>query len=300
MNFNLKDAFLIFIRGILMGSADIVPGVSGGTIALITGIYSHLIAAISNIRFGFIKPLLKGNLRGFVDGILDEIDFKFFIPLGLGIAIAMVTLAKVVTYCMDNYVGYTFSFFLGLIVASAIILFKKIDKINFKHVIFVVVGIILAYIFVNLNPIATNHSLPVLFISGAIAICAMILPGVSGSFLLLLLGQYGYMLDSLFSVNVSEIVVFLLGAVIGISLIIAFSRKPFSMTGTLAIMIIALAIRRMPFTSRSATAAMMKIPISVEEAALSLGAPKVSAFTKITIPMLIYFYMNHLTNPRTL
>lgn len=221
MNFNLKDAFLIFIRGILMGSADIVPGVSGGTIALITGIYSHLIAAISNIRFGFIKPLLKGNLRGFVNGILDEIDFKFFIPLGLGIAIAMVSLAKVVTYCMENYVGYTFAFFLGLIVASAIILFKKIDKINFKHVILVVVGIILAYIFVNLNPIATNHSLPVLFISGAIAICAMILPGISGSFLLLLLGQYEYMLDSLFSVNVSEIVVFILGAVIGI---LSFSK----------------------------------------------------------------------------
>ena len=213
---NFKEAFLIFIRGILMGSADIVPGVSGGTIALITGIYAHLVEAISNIKFGFVKPLLKADLKGFWAQLLDEIDFKFFIPLLLGIGVAFLTLAKVVTYCMDVHTALTYSFFLGLIIASAVILFRKIDKINIKHILFAVIGFILTYIFVSLNPIAANHSLVVLFLSGMIAICAMILPGISGSFLLLLLGQYKYMLNALHTLNIVEIIVFVVGAAIGI------------------------------------------------------------------------------------
>ena len=216
MNFNIKEAFLILIRGLLMGSADIVPGVSGGTIALITGIYGHLIEAISNIRFGFLKPLVKGDFKGFWNQLLEEIDFKFFIPLILGIGIAFLTLAKVVTYCMEYHTALTYSFFLGLIIASAVILFRKIEKINIKHVLCAVIGLILTYIFVSLNPIAANHSLLIIFISGMIAICAMILPGISGSFLLLLLGQYKYMLTALHEFHLSEIAVFAVGAVIGI------------------------------------------------------------------------------------
>lgn len=216
MNFNIKEAFLIFIRGLFMGSADIVPGVSGGTIALITGIYGHLIEAISNIKFGFVRPLLKGNFRGFWTQLLEEIDFKFFIPLILGIGVAFLTLAKVVTYCMDYHTAMTFSFFLGLIIASAVILFRKIERINIKHVVFAVIGLILTYIFVSLNPISGNHSLIVIFLSGMIAICAMILPGISGSFLLLLLGQYEYMLNALHQLHFSEIIVFVVGALIGI------------------------------------------------------------------------------------
>ncbi|MDO5860019.1 DUF368 domain-containing protein [Methanobrevibacter sp.] len=199
-----------------MGSADIVPGVSGGTIALITGIYAHLIGAISKIKFGFVRPLLKGDLKGFKDELFDEIDFKFFIPLVLGIGVAFLTLAKVVTFCMDAYPAWTYSFFLGLIIASAVILLRKIDKINIKHIACAIVGLILTYIFVSLNPIAANHSLPILFISGMIAICAMILPGISGSFLLLLLGQYKYMLNALHTLSIVEIVVFVVGALIGI------------------------------------------------------------------------------------
>ncbi len=199
-----------------MGSADIVPGVSGGTIALITGIYAHLIEAISKIRFGFLKPLFKGDFSGFVSELLDEIDFKFFIPLVLGIGIAFLTLAKVVTYCMDVHTAVTYSFFLGLIIASAVILFKKLNSINLKNIFFAFLGAVLTYIFVSLNPIAANHSLPILFISGMIAICAMILPGVSGSFLLLLLGQYKYMLNALHQLHFTEIIVFVVGAVIGI------------------------------------------------------------------------------------
>ena len=216
MSFNIKEAFLIFIRGLFMGSADIVPGVSGGTIALITGIYGHLVEAISNIKFGFLKPLVHGDLRGFWNALLDEIDFKFFIPLVLGIGVAFLSLAKVVTFCMDNHTALTFSFFLGLIIASAVILFRKIEKINIKHVIVAIIGLILTYMFVSLNPIAGEHSLIIIFFSGMIAICAMILPGISGSFLLLLLGQYEYMLTALHELHFSEIIVFVVGALIGI------------------------------------------------------------------------------------
>lgn len=199
-----------------MGSADIVPGVSGGTIALITGIYAHLVEAISRIKFGFVKPLFKGDINGFITEMLDEIDFKFFIPLVLGIGVAFLTLAKVVTYCMDTQTALTYSFFLGLIIASAVILFKKLNQINLKNILFAIIGAVLTYIFVSLNPIAANHSLLVLFLSGMIAICAMILPGISGSFLLLLLGQYKYMLNALHELHFVEIIVFVVGALIGI------------------------------------------------------------------------------------
>ncbi|WP_405297140.1 DUF368 domain-containing protein [Methanobrevibacter sp.] len=199
-----------------MGSADIVPGVSGGTIALITGIYAHLVEAISKIKFAFIKPLFKGDFRGFWNQMLEEIDFKFFIPLVLGIGVAFLTLAKVVTFCMDNYTALTYSFFLGLIIASAVVLFKKLNKVTVKNLLFTILGIVLTYIFVSLNPIAANHSLIVIFISGMIAICAMILPGISGSFLLLLLGQYAFMLDALHMLKFKEIIVFVVGALIGI------------------------------------------------------------------------------------
>ena len=216
MNFNLKEIILIFLKGLFMGSADIVPGVSGGTIALITGIYERLISAISSIRFSFLKPLLKGNFTDFKEKLIEEIDFELFIPLILGIGIAFISLAKVISYLLDTHTAYTFSFFLGLILASAYILYTKLENFNIKLIIISVIGIILSYIFVGLNPIATNHSLVVIFISGLIAICAMILPGISGSFLLLLLGQYQYMLNALNSRNLIEIFVFGIGAVIGI------------------------------------------------------------------------------------
>lgn len=216
MSFDLKEIIFIFLRGLFMGSADIVPGVSGGTIALITGIYERLIYAISKIKFSFLKPLLKANLSDFKDKLFEEIDFELFIPLGLGIGIAFITLAKVISYLLDTHTAYTFSFFLGLILASAYILYTKLDGFNIKLIIITLIGIILSYIFVGLNPIAANHSLIVIFISGLIAICAMILPGISGSFLLLLLGQYQYMLNALNSRNILEIVVFCIGALIGI------------------------------------------------------------------------------------
>jgi putative membrane protein len=210
------ETFLIFIRGLLMGSADILPGISGGTIALITGIYERLVHGISKINFTFVKPLLKGDFKEFKSKLLDEVDFALFIPLLLGIGTAMLTLAKLVSYAMEVHTAFTYSFFLGLIVSSSYILFTKLSGINLRNIILAIIGFILAYIFVSLNPIATTHTLPVIFISGVIAICAMILPGISGSFLLLLLGQYEYMLNALHEMRLPEVITFIVGALIGI------------------------------------------------------------------------------------
>ena len=221
MNSKLIDAFWIFIRGLCMGSADIVPGVSGGTIALITGIYERLIGAISNIKFRWIKPLVHGDLHGFWAKLKEDFDFELFIPLFLVIGIAFLSLAKVINFCLNVYSAYTFAFFLGLIVASAYILFTELDEVTVKSFIIAAVFAILTFIFVGLNPIAANHSLPIIFISAIIAICAMILPGISGSFLLLLLGQYQYMLGCLSSLKFTDIFTFVVGAAIGI---LGFSR----------------------------------------------------------------------------
>ena len=216
MSFNLRESIIIFLKGLFMGSADIIPGVSGGTIALITGIYERLVHAISSINFTFMKPLLKGDFSGFKERVLYEIDFELFIPLLLGIAVAFLSLAKLISYLLVAQTANIFAFFLGLILASAYILYTKLDGLNFKLIITTVIGIVLSYIFVGLNPIAANHSLIVIFFSGIIAICAMILPGISGSFLLLLLGQYQYMLTCLSNLKITEMLVFIVGAVIGI------------------------------------------------------------------------------------
>ena len=216
MSFNLRESIIIFLKGLFMGSADIIPGVSGGTIALITGIYERLVHAISSINFTFMKPLLKGDFSGFKERLLYEIDFELFIPLLLGIAVAFLSLAKLISYLLVAQTANIFAFFLGLFLASAYILYTKLDGLNFKLIVTTVIGIVLSYIFVGLNPIAANHSLIVIFFSGIIAICAMILPGISGSFLLLLLGQYQYMLNCLSNLKITEMIVFIVGAVIGI------------------------------------------------------------------------------------
>jgi putative membrane protein len=210
------DSILIFLRGLFMGTADIIPGVSGGTIALITGIYERLVHGIGKINFKFVKPLIKGDFSEFKTMFLKEIDFQLFIPLFLGIALAMLTLSKVIGFLLDYYTAYTFAFFLGLILASSYVLYTHLVKISPKIIMISIIGFVIAFIFVGLNPIATNHTLPVLFFSGMIAICAMILPGISGAFILVLLGQYKYMLNVLNTLSIVEIITFCLGALIGI------------------------------------------------------------------------------------
>jgi len=217
----LLNSIFLFLRGLFMGSVELVPGVSSATIALITGIYERLVHGISKINFSFVRPLLKRDFQDFKTKLLDEVDFQLFIPVLLGMVIAVLTISKLIDFLLVNYTSYMFAFFLGLIIASSYILYTHLRKISLKLILISIIGFICAFIFVGLNPIAANHTLPVIFFSGMIAICAMLLPGVSGAFILLLLGQYQHMLNALNTFSMVEIITFCSGALIGM---LGFSR----------------------------------------------------------------------------
>ena len=209
-----KDRYLrTFFKGIAMGLAAIVPGVSGGTVALILGVYERLIRGISNIKPDTIKNTLKREKNG--------IDVKLFGHLGAGIALAFLIMSNVILFMLEDMASITYAFFFILILGSAVLLLRSEKLASVFNLIFIFAGFILAFIFVGMDATNYGHSLPVIFISGIIAITAMILPGISGALLMLFLNQYEYMLDALRSLNFIEIFTFMAGAIIGL---LAFSR----------------------------------------------------------------------------
>ena len=216
----LKEPLIIFIKGLFMGTADIIPGVSGGTIALITGIYERLVHAISSIDLRFISHFIKRDFDGAKKSIRN-IDFQLFIPLLIGIGLAIILMSRVMDYFLQNFEAPTYAFFFGLILASAVLLYPKIEHLSIKILLFSVAGFLFGFLFAGLATLQIGHSLPIIFTSGMIAICAMILPGISGAFMLLFLGMYDYMIDVLKDFQFLEIFIFIIGALIGI---LAFSR----------------------------------------------------------------------------
>lgn len=213
----LKDGILLFAKGVAMGAADVVPGVSGGTIAFITGIYERLITAIKNIPHG-LKPLFKGQVKTF----WKEIDGTFLVCLIAGIATSFLSLAHLMTYLLEHQPVLLWAFFFGLVVASTVFIGKDVTW-NWKTLLSFVLFTALAFFICSPEntPLNSSHAYWYLFICGAIAICAMILPGISGSFILVLLGEYYYMLKAVTTLNLPLILVFLCGAVIGL---LAFSN----------------------------------------------------------------------------
>lgn len=218
---SLKDSFILFLKGLCMGGADIIPGVSGGTIAFITGIYDDLLNAIRSFNARFFKDFLSFNWKQ----ALAESHLRFLVTLLLGIGIAIVSIAQIIHHLLLEYPILTGSFFFGLVLASVFAVGKSIPKWTPLVVVFFILGIIVATWIVNLIPVQTPESLWFIFLCGVIAICAMILPGISGSFILLILGKYIYITGTLknpFTLhNFTVIVVFCAGAVIGI---LAFSH----------------------------------------------------------------------------
>ncbi len=203
-----------------MGMADIIPGVSGGTMALITGIYERLIHSIRNIDFKFAYYFAKRDMKSAKENFLS-IDFKFLLPLGLGIATAIIVLAQIMEFMLEEHTALTYAFFFGLIIASTGIVSKYVDKIDHKHIISGFTGFLFVFLIIGVDELGENHSPVMIFLSGAIAICAMILPGISGSLILLIIGQYHYMLEVLNERKFKEIILFLSGAALGL---MAFSR----------------------------------------------------------------------------
>lgn len=212
-----REYLLVFLRGLAMGAADIVPGVSGGTIAFLTGIYSRLIDAIKSINLTAIKLFFTGKWKQF----WKHIDGTFLMALGAGIATSLLSLARLMEYLLRHQPIPVWSFFSGLILASTVIVLFRITRWTVLEPLLFVAGALAAWFVTGLQPVQTPDHLILVLLSGAIAVCAMILPGISGSLILVILGKYALILGALNDRNFLVIGVFLLGCAVGIT---GFSR----------------------------------------------------------------------------
>jgi putative membrane protein len=218
---SLSEVSLVAIKGFLMGTADIIPGVSGGTIALITGIYSRLLAAIASINLSFLRSLLSLRFRQ----ALHTAHLDFLLPLAAGVFIAILSTSRILSFLLQEHRIAILAFFLGLISASVPLVGKWVCPWRIKEVFGFCLGALGTYFLVGGMPAVTPNVWWFVFLSGMLAICAMILPGISGAFILLLLGKYEYILSLLhnpfvFS-NLVAILIFCLGCVCGL---LIFSR----------------------------------------------------------------------------
>ncbi|HIZ32683.1 MAG TPA: DUF368 domain-containing protein [Candidatus Bacteroides merdigallinarum] len=217
MERTLKDYLLLSLKGICMGAADVVPGVSGGTIAFIVGIYDELIDSIKSINAQSLKKLFTGHPVEFWRMING--NFLFFLLLGIGISIF--SLAKLITWLLVAYPVLVWAFFFGLVLASTWFVGKDIKGWNGRTVLSFIVGAAVAYYITVATPMETSTHPLFIFLCGAIAICAMILPGISGSFILVLLGKYFYIMEAVKTLDLLTLGIFAVGALLGIT---SFSR----------------------------------------------------------------------------
>lgn len=209
--------FWVFLKGMAMGAADIVPGVSGGTIAFISGIYEELIRSINNIQPSLLGIWKKEGFNAF----WKAVNGSFLLSLLTGIAISVLSLARGISWLLTHQPVLLWSFFFGLVLASVLYVAKSIQGWNLSVLLMGLLGAVLAYGVVSLPVSETNASLPYLFLSGALAICAMILPGISGAFILVLLGSYKSVLDAVHQRDIQVILIVGAGAVVGL---LSFAR----------------------------------------------------------------------------
>lgn len=215
---SLPQYFIITLKGIAMGAADVVPGVSGGTIAFISGIYEELLTSISSVNFNTLKMLRSDGLKK----VWHEINGNFLVSLLLGIGISIVSLAKLISWLLENHPILLWAFFFGLVLASILYIGKQITEWNIKTIVLLLLSAFLAYWITTLNPLISSDVSPLfLFLAGAIAICAMILPGISGAFILVLLGAYKPVLEAIDNRDFKIIGIVGAGAIIGL---LVFSR----------------------------------------------------------------------------
>ncbi len=207
----------VYVKGMAMGCADVIPGVSGGTIAFITGIYTELLESIKSVNLNTVKTLFTQGPKA----AWQSINGTFLITLLAGILTAILSLAKVIHYLLDTQAILVWSFFFGLILASSIHMAKQITQWKITTNLALIIGILIAAFISLASPTSIEASYINIFIAGSIAICAMILPGISGSFILLLMGLYGPVLAAIKGFQLDIMTVFAAGAVIGLML---FSR----------------------------------------------------------------------------
>lgn len=213
----IKDYLVIGLKGMAMGAADVVPGVSGGTIAFISGIYEELIDSIQSINFGTLKSLRDGGLRP----AWKSFNGNFLLALFSGIFLSIFSLSKILSTLLETQPVLVWSFFFGLVLASIYFVVKAIERWNAVLVALFGLGAAIAYGITTLPVYKGVDSLPFLFLSGALAVCAMILPGISGSFILVLLGSYKAVLDAVHERKFAEVLTVAFGAVVGL---LSFAR----------------------------------------------------------------------------
>jgi len=213
----ILDYIFITLKGMAMGAADVVPGVSGGTIAFISGIYEELITSINNIDLSLISILRKDGIKA----VWNKVNGNFLLALFLGILISVLSLAKFLSWLLENEPILLWSFFFGLVVASIFMVGKEITRWTMGTVVVLIFGSALAFFITELPANDNVDSLPYLFLSGALAICAMILPGISGAFILVLLGSYKTILDAVHERDIKIILTVGVGAIFGL---LSFAR----------------------------------------------------------------------------
>ncbi|MEL6341167.1 MAG: DUF368 domain-containing protein [Myxococcota bacterium] len=208
---------LVALKGMAMGAADVVPGVSGGTIAFITGIYEELIDAIRAIGGHGLRLVWR---RDFAEA-WRSIHGGFLVALGFGIVLSIATLSRVVLYALNNHAEVLWAFFFGLVLGAVVVIAPQIRERGLTQWAWAVGGAGLGFAVASAVPVETPQQLPFIFVSGAIAICAMILPGVSGSFILVLLGKYEYVLSAVKAAQYDVLLAFMAGCAVGL---LAFSH----------------------------------------------------------------------------
>ena len=210
---NLKQAIILILKGMAMGTANVIPGVSGGTIALLTGIFERLINSIKSFNLTALKLLFKGK---FLE-LIKHIDLFFLIWVFLGVGVAIISIANLFKYLFENYPVYIWAFFFGLVLASVYFVGKQVKKFSFSAIISLILGTAVAVAISLLNPASENSSMWYLILCGIVAACSMILPGLSGSFVLILLGNYQLvMIDAVSNFDFSVLFPVVIGAALGI------------------------------------------------------------------------------------
>jgi putative membrane protein len=217
MQRSFLDYLKVTLKGMAMGAADVVPGVSGGTIAFISGIYEELISTISGVNLSLITTWRED---GFAT-MWNKLNGNFILALFSGILISIFTVMRLANYLLENHPVLIWSFFFGLVIASIWFVGKQIPKWNFKIVLALLIGAAVAFYIVSLPPLSANSSYLFLFFAGSIAVCAMILPGISGAFILVLLGAYKSVTEAAHDFDVKTLGILALGAIFGL---LSFSK----------------------------------------------------------------------------
>ncbi|HUS86561.1 MAG TPA: DUF368 domain-containing protein [Bacteroidales bacterium] len=209
---NLGKYILLTCKGIAMGAADVVPGVSGGTIAFISGIYDELIHSLKSFNTGSLKLLFSLKFRS----LWKEVNGTFLLAVFSGILVSIFSLARLLKYLMETYPIFIWSFFFGLVLASAIVILIKINKWSPGNILALIIGTVVMFVISTFSPAETTEAYWFIFISGAIAVCAMILPGISGAFILLILGKYQFILGAVSAFDLPVLVIFGSGVITGL------------------------------------------------------------------------------------